>query len=159
MDLCKACLSDVFPSVSVSDELIRQATLECAERGLMLLRVRDEIRMTIAAYQTLFESSMAYGMRKVLLGEQGKKECSRQVSYSVYCTSLEGILCLIVSVLLQMSNYGENNQDLQNQLTEWKTKFIELDAKNQELREADAERKRDEMAAVVRTNQQLAVSI
>lgn len=50
----------------------------------MLLRVRDEIRMTIAAYQTLFESSMAYGMRKVLLGDQGKNECSRQVC----CTSL-----------------------------------------------------------------------
>ena len=28
-------------------------TINCAERGLLLLRVRDEIRMTIAAYQTL----------------------------------------------------------------------------------------------------------
>jgi dynein light intermediate chain len=26
-------------------------TINCAERGLLLLRVRDEIRMTIAAYQ------------------------------------------------------------------------------------------------------------
>jgi dynein light intermediate chain len=33
------------------DELIRQVTINCAERGLLLLRVRDEIRMTIAAYQ------------------------------------------------------------------------------------------------------------
>merc|ERR1719183_2976734 len=30
------------------DELIRQVTINCAERGLLLLRVRDEIRMTIA---------------------------------------------------------------------------------------------------------------
>ena len=30
-----------------------QVTINCAERGLLLLRVRDEIRMTIAAYQTL----------------------------------------------------------------------------------------------------------
>ena len=30
------------------DELIRQVTVNCAERGLLLLRVRDEIRMTIA---------------------------------------------------------------------------------------------------------------
>ncbi|CAH3179275.1 unnamed protein product, partial [Porites lobata] len=36
--------------------LIRQVTINCAERGLLLLRVRDEIRMTIAAYQTLYES-------------------------------------------------------------------------------------------------------
>lgn len=30
------------------DELIRQVTVNCAERGLLLLRIRDEIRMTIA---------------------------------------------------------------------------------------------------------------
>merc|ERR1719375_847792 len=46
------------------DELIRQVMINCAERGLLLLRVRDEIRMTIAAYQTLYESSIAFGMRK-----------------------------------------------------------------------------------------------
>lgn len=33
------------------DELIRQVTINCAERGLLLLRVRDELRMSIAAYQ------------------------------------------------------------------------------------------------------------
>lgn len=37
------------------DEIIRQVTIECPERGLLLLRVRDEIRMTIASYQTLYE--------------------------------------------------------------------------------------------------------
>jgi dynein light intermediate chain len=35
------------------DEIIRQVTINCAERGLLLLRVRDEVRMTMAAYQTL----------------------------------------------------------------------------------------------------------
>merc|ERR1711966_442564 len=52
------------------DELIRQVTIICAERGLLLLRVRDEIRMTICAYQTLYESSIAFGMRKALTAEQ-----------------------------------------------------------------------------------------
>lgn len=33
------------------DELIREVTINCAERGLLLLRVRDEMRMTTAAYQ------------------------------------------------------------------------------------------------------------
>ncbi len=32
------------------DELLRQVTLECPERGILLLRVRDELRMTLAAY-------------------------------------------------------------------------------------------------------------
>ncbi|XP_058033983.1 axonemal dynein light intermediate polypeptide 1-like [Ahaetulla prasina] len=60
------------------DELIRQVTINCAERGLLLLRVRDEIRMTIAAYQTLYESSVAFGMRKALQAEQGKSDMERK---------------------------------------------------------------------------------
>ena len=51
------------------DELIRQVTINCAERGFLLVRVRDEIKMTIQAYQTLYESSIAYGMRKALQAE------------------------------------------------------------------------------------------
>ena len=31
--------------------MIRQVTVGCAERGLLLLRLRDEMRMTLAAYQ------------------------------------------------------------------------------------------------------------
>jgi dynein light intermediate chain len=61
------------------DELIRQITISCQERGLLLLRVRDEIRMTIAAYQTLYESSIAFGMRKALQSEQGKSENDEKV--------------------------------------------------------------------------------
>jgi len=38
------------------------------------VRVRDEIRMTIQAYQTLYESSIAYGMRKALMAECRKNE-------------------------------------------------------------------------------------
>ena len=40
----------------------------------MLVRVRDEIKMSIQAYQTLYESSIGYGMRKALMAEQGKNE-------------------------------------------------------------------------------------
>jgi hypothetical protein len=89
------------------DELIRQVTINCAERGLLLLRVRDEIRMAMASYQartdrlrlravpvyagltptaaattraqTLYESSIAYGMRKALQAEQDRQEMEAQV--------------------------------------------------------------------------------
>merc|ERR1711970_429190 len=61
------------------DELIRQVTINCPERGLLLLRVRDEIRMTIAAYQTLYESSVAFGVRKALQAEQGKSDMEKIV--------------------------------------------------------------------------------
>lgn len=54
-------------------------TINCAERGLLLLRVRDEIQMTIAAYQTLYESSVAFGVRKALQAEQGKADMEKRV--------------------------------------------------------------------------------
>ena len=61
------------------DELIRQVAINSPERGLLLLRVRDEIRMTIAAYQTLYESSIAFGMRKALQAEQGKADMEARI--------------------------------------------------------------------------------
>lgn len=47
---------------------VLQVTINCAECGVLLLRVRDEIHVTVAAYQTLYESSIAFGMRNTLIG-------------------------------------------------------------------------------------------
>ena len=77
---------------SLADELIRQVTINCAERGLLLLRVRDEIRMTIAAYQTLYESSVAFGMRKALQAEQGKADTERKASQHATTMTLSSSL-------------------------------------------------------------------
>lgn len=35
--------------------------------------------MTIAAYQTLYESSVAFGMRKSLMSEQGKTDMEQNI--------------------------------------------------------------------------------
>ncbi|KAI6221909.1 Dyla-1 [Aphelenchoides fujianensis] len=56
------------------DELIRQVTINCAERGLLLLRVRDEIHLSILSYQSLLESSIGYGIRKAILVEQQQSQ-------------------------------------------------------------------------------------
>ena len=48
------------------------------------MRVRDEMRMTILAYQTLYESALAFGMRSALAGEQRKNEQGNNI------LSLEG---------------------------------------------------------------------
>lgn len=61
------------------NELIRQITIESPERGLLLLRVRDEVRMTIAAYQTLYASSITFGMRKTLQAEQGNQALEAKI--------------------------------------------------------------------------------
>lgn len=52
--------------------------MQCVKK-YYLCRVRDEIQMTIAAYQTLYESSIAFGMRKALMTEQGKVDLQQQI--------------------------------------------------------------------------------
>lgn len=61
------------------DELIRQMAVNCAERGLLLYRIGEEIQMTVSTYKTLYESSIAFGMRKTLLLEKGKADLEKRV--------------------------------------------------------------------------------
>lgn len=56
------------------DEIIRQVTIDCSARGLLLVRVRDELRTTIAAYQALYESAITWGMKKATQVDTGKGE-------------------------------------------------------------------------------------
>ena len=63
------------------DELIRQVTIECPERGLMLLRTRDQLRMTLMCYLTLHRSSCDLGVSKSVHAESCVRELedNRQV--------------------------------------------------------------------------------
>ncbi|EPR63404.1 putative inner dynein arm light chain [Toxoplasma gondii TgCatPRC2] len=61
------------------DEILRQVTIACAERGLLLHRVRTELRTMIQAYQKLYESSAAFGMRKALQAEYRKEEMDERL--------------------------------------------------------------------------------
>jgi dynein light intermediate chain len=61
------------------DEIIRQVTIECPERGLLLVKVRDEIKMTIASYQTLYESAILFGIRKQIQTEAGKGDLKKRL--------------------------------------------------------------------------------
>ncbi|KAF8562154.1 hypothetical protein P879_11789 [Paragonimus westermani] len=53
----------------VFDELIRQLTIHCAERGLLLLRVRNEVATTLAALQSIYASGVVFGLQKSLARE------------------------------------------------------------------------------------------
>ena len=66
--------------------------VSCQERGLLLLRVRDELRMTMMTYQTLYESSVAFGMRKALLSEEKKSDLELKV-----------FICLLVEWCTQVN--------------------------------------------------------
>ncbi|KAL8435877.1 hypothetical protein Efla_002121 [Eimeria flavescens] len=65
------------------DELLRQVTIQCAERGLLLNRVRRELRSLMNAHRRLYESSAAFGVRKALLA-QADREAREEV-----CTQMQ----------------------------------------------------------------------
>ena len=56
------------------DEIIRQITLNCVERGNQLVRVRDEAIMVKRSLQQLYDSSIAYGLKKALIAYQSKTD-------------------------------------------------------------------------------------
>jgi len=114
------------------DELIRQVTINCAERGLLLLRVRDEIRMTIAAYQTLYESSVAFGMRKALQAEQGKSDMEKQIS-----------------------DLENEKRELERSVNELKAKCEAIEKREAERRQVEEKKHSEEIQFLKRTNQQL----
>lgn len=114
----------------VFDELIRQVTISCAERGLLLLRVRDEIRMTLDAYRSLYESSIAFGMRKALHAEQSQVELEARVR------ALE-----------------REKADLQRQVEDLEEECAQIE-KNDDLRRKEEEKKHDEEVAFFRRTYQ-----
>ncbi|NXQ89812.1 IDLC protein, partial [Nyctibius grandis] len=114
------------------DELIRETTINCAERGLLLLRVRDEIQMTIAAYQTLYESSVVFGTRKALQAEQGKADMEERI------TKLE-----------------EEKQELERQVSDEKARCKAIENRENERRQIEEKKHAEEVQLLKRTNQQL----
>ena len=114
------------------DELIRQVTVTCAERGLLLLRVRDELRMSIAAYQTLYESGVAFGMRKALQAERGKSEMAETVDAQ-----------------------AKKIADLERREAEWRTKCEAIEAREAERRSREETKHAEETAFLNRANKQL----
>ena len=53
-------------------ELIRQITINCLERGILLMRIKNETAMTINTYKILYESCITYGMRTFISAEKEK---------------------------------------------------------------------------------------
>jgi dynein light intermediate chain len=56
------------------DELIRQVTINCLQRGELLNHIKEQMKETINYYQKLYESAMAFAMRKVLREQKKRKK-------------------------------------------------------------------------------------
>ncbi|XP_010128083.1 PREDICTED: axonemal dynein light intermediate polypeptide 1, partial [Chlamydotis macqueenii] len=113
-------------------ELIRETIINCAERGLLLLRVRDEIQMTLAAYQILHESSVSFGMRKALQAEQGKSDMEKRIA------ELE-----------------EEKRELERRLSEEKAKCEAIEKQGNERLQREEKKHTEEIQFLKQANQQL----
>ncbi|XP_050545761.1 axonemal dynein light intermediate polypeptide 1-like isoform X3 [Daktulosphaira vitifoliae] len=114
------------------DEIIRQVTINCAERGILLLKIRDELNMTIDAYKTLYESSIAFGIRKSLSAEHNKIDLQDKL------TELE-----------------VNKQKLKIDLETAIKKYEMNQRQSTEKRIAEQQRHNEEINMLKRSNQQL----
>jgi len=99
-----------------------------------LLRVRDEIRMTLAAYQALYESSTAYGMRKALMAESGKAELETKIT-----------------------DVNERKELLEKETQELRIKIDQLERKYNEQKDSEEKKHAEEIQFLKRANQQLKV--
>lgn len=104
------------------DELIRQVALDGPERGLLMMRTRDELRMTIDAYKTLFASSVTFGIKKQLRAEEGIPELEAQVAAMI----------------------AENKQ-LELEAQELRSQLDVVERREVERRSADEKRRKEEM--------------
>ena len=115
------------------DELIRQVTVNCPERGLLLLRIRDEAKMTIDASKALFEGAHAFGVRKALVAENGFAEMKR--------------------IIKQLT---KEKAELEVKILELTQRCETIDRNAQDQRVHDEKKRNDELSFYHRTNRQLA---
>jgi dynein light intermediate chain len=92
--------------------------------------------MTIAAYQTLYESSIAFGMRKALMAEQKKAEIEAKIK------TLEG-----------------DKSELTRQVQELKAKCEAIEKRESERRALDEKNHQEEVALLKEANDRLKASL
>ncbi|XP_078069680.1 axonemal dynein light intermediate polypeptide 1-like [Mustelus asterias] len=118
------------------DELIRQVTINCPERGLLLLRIRNELLMTLETHESLYESSVAFGLRKALQGDLEKIHLRNHIR------ALEHEI-----------------NDLQSELSEIKAKYEAAEKRAAERKMLDDKRHSEEALVFRKTNQQLKLQL
>jgi dynein light intermediate chain len=114
------------------DEIIRQVTIDNPDRGLLLLRLRDEIQMTLGAYHTLYESAVAHGRHSADTGYYEKLELMSQIE------ELEG-----------------KTEVARQRVRELRLEVEHTRRRLKERREMDGKRFAEEVQFIKRANQQL----
>lgn len=93
-------------------ELIRQITINCLERGILLMRIKNETAMTINVYKTLYESCIAYGMRTFIMAEKEKTSYQKQIyKLEDECQTLEDNIKELEELLQDKKTKDKIEQD------------------------------------------------
>ena len=118
------------------DELIRQVTIDSPERGLLLLRIRDEARQSVALHKQLYTVGKSFGARKQLAAEEGLGELRRAKA------ALEA-----------------QQRDLEAQVQVLLNRIDAIEKASQDERVITDKRHNDQAAFLRKTNQQLTAHI
>jgi len=116
------------------DEIIRQVTLNCNVRGQLLLRVRNEIRMTNNTYKKLYESAIAFGMRENLHGEQFRDDSNSETKN--LCKDINNLEKEIENLEHTIERVQEQEKtDRENAMARHDQLVREMKTKNQSLKD------------------------
>ncbi|XP_014252583.1 axonemal dynein light intermediate polypeptide 1-like isoform X2 [Cimex lectularius] len=102
------------------------------ERGMLLLRIRDEYNLTLSVHQALCEGSTSFGARKANLAEEDKNKNHNEIE----------------KVKAEIAAINKNILDMDS-------KFLMLERRAEELRATQEKNHINEINFLKKTNQQL----
>ena len=113
------------------DELIRQVTINCLERGILMMLVKTEYENQIKTYQNLYQSSIAYGIRSYLIIEEEKKKMNEEnEQMEEECDSLSSD---IEALKKEIEELKIKDEEQRQELNEKHRQFLALNTESIEL--------------------------
>jgi dynein light intermediate chain len=101
--------------------------------------------MTIAAYQTLYESSIAFGMRKALMAEQRKVPTNNQYKLLIFYFLPFLLLPIQAEMEAKIKHLESDKKDLERQVQDLMNRCDAIEKREQERRAADEKKHAEEV--------------
>lgn len=113
------------------DELIRQVTINCLERGILMMLVKTEYENQIKTYQNLYQSSIAYGIRAYLIVEEEKRKMNDENDQmEEECETLSSD---IEALKKEIEELKVKDEEQRQELNEKHRQFLSLNTESIEL--------------------------
>ena len=113
------------------DERIRQVTINCLERGILMMLVKTEYENQIKTYQNLYQSSIAYGIRSYLIVEEEKRKMNDENDQmEEECETLSSD---IEALKKEIEELKVKDEEQRQELNEKHRQFLSLNTESIEL--------------------------